>query len=220
MADNAAELRALLTKAARTGQAPTHTEISAISLSGSLAERKRARTELSEAVNSFTRYAGRKDDSLPRRIDDIVNKFGGGGDETPDVSQIPRQYGTVEQRTGYKSAPTRTPLSAMESVLRHVALTKTPLTSAELAELPVDPKLSASDAETWRCQVRAASQRVADLSESGNQGQAVASARESAAGVAGGPRFADPVDKSESARLPDGTYDVGALMATLPPRAL
>lgn len=211
------ELRDLLNRAAR-GDTPTHTDIAAVSLSGSLAERKRTRTELSNEVQRLARYAGSGDESVPQRVEDLVNRFGGGsGAETPTdaVKDLPRTYGSVGHRTAHQSAPDHTPLRAMGSALRHVALTKTALSDAELAALPVNPSLSAAAALKWRSDVLTASMRVAEISGSGHHADAIQAASEAAGPLSGGLKFAEPVDHSEAARLPDGSYDPAALVANI-----
>lgn len=213
---NADELRGLLTRAAR-GDVPTHTELQSIALTGNIAERRKGRSELTSAVQQLGRLAGNPDniETMPRRIEDIVSKFGGGSAESSDVSSIPRTYGTVSHRTGHQQAPERTPLTAMESALRHCAMTKTGLTDVEVAQLPIDPGMTAAQAQQWRTDVLASSMRVAEISESGHHADAFQAASEAAGPLSAGIKFPEPVDESEAARLPDGSYDPAALVANI-----
>jgi Asp-tRNA(Asn)/Glu-tRNA(Gln) amidotransferase C subunit len=213
---NADDLRAMLEHTAKTGAAPTHTELMGIGLTGNIAERRKLRSELSNEVQRLARYSSNPDEAanMTQRINDLVSKFGGGQAETPDVSGIERTYGTISHRTPV-TTPTRSGLDAMISALSHAALTKTGLTDAELAALPIDPNMTAAQAQQWRTDTLAASMKVAELSASGNHSAAGFAAREAAGQLSGGLSFPEPVDHSEDARLPDGSYDPAALVANI-----
>lgn len=206
---DANELRALLTEAARTGEAPRNAAMGLTLHEANLQSRKELRHTLQRAIETAAK-AKRNGDSaedIADLIDHVVTRHGG-GNEKPDVASIPRDgVSWKTQRQGEAQHAERTELHAMADVLNHATLRGKPLSDLELDQLPVNPSLTRDQARQWRSEAKAASKRVVDLFEAGNQGDAHVLANDLAGPLSGGLKFAEHVDPGAHLTNPDKLAD-------------
>jgi len=214
---NADELRAMLTKAAKTGESPTHKELMTIGLTGNITERRKNRAAITQAAQNLARLATRPDSagSIEQRVDDIVSRYVGSSVEDPSAlaAGVDRSPGWRAVRTGQHE---RTALDTLASELSHSILSKAPLSTDDLAHLEPSASMSPTQQTAWRASVWEASQEVAALAETGRHGDAHRAARDLAGSLADGLAMPERFDPSEAARRPDGSYDPAALAAGIP----
>lgn len=209
---NAEELRDLLTRTAQTGDAPTNAELMSIGLSGTLDERKKARAAITNAAQQLARYAGRKDPSVGRRVDDLVARFAGAADMSdPEAAAaaagVPRENKPWDVKRGHNAEPSA--VRTLTDALNRSSVSKQPLTPTELAKLEpsaIDPKA----ASKWRADVYEASQEVAREAATGNHSDAWSTARELAGGLAGG--LSMPQHFDQEAEDTDDPAELAALV--------